>query len=249
MSADRRRSAVADRLRELRRVRGLTQAQLAEGVGITQKMVSHYEVARYIPTAEMLDRLADALEVKAEQRGELHDQVAELSVEVSALRVIHRRGGERSIQADIGAQERAAQTIWDYQGVIIPGLLQTADYSRAMVPLIAPTLPDLDDLIAGRAERQRVLYDSSKSFRFLLHESALRARVAPDQVLRGQLDRLLYLASALPHLAIRVLPFSARLRDTWVMTSFIALDDRVWVELQAGLVAIRDPREVVMYRE
>ncbi|MGI0156620.1 MAG: helix-turn-helix domain-containing protein, partial [Thermoplasmata archaeon] len=44
VSADRRRSAVADRLRELRRVRGLTQAQLAEGVGITQKMVSHYEV-------------------------------------------------------------------------------------------------------------------------------------------------------------------------------------------------------------
>jgi hypothetical protein len=66
---------------------------------------SHYEVARYTPTAAMLDRLAEALELAGDQRSELHDQLAELAVEVNTLRVIHRRGGgERSIQADIGAQ-------------------------------------------------------------------------------------------------------------------------------------------------
>lgn len=211
-------------------------------------MVSHYEVARYLPTPPMLDRLAKALRMPADERSALHDQVAELAVEVNALRVLHRRGGERSIQGDIGAQERASQSIWEYQGVVVPGLLQTPEYTRAMVPLIA-TLPDLDDLIAGRAERQQVLYDASKNLRFLIHESALRARVAPDDVMRGQLDRLAYLSSALPHVEIRTLPLAARLDVAWVMTSFIALDDRVWVELQAGVVAIRDPREVTAYRD
>jgi uncharacterized protein DUF5753 len=95
--------------------------------------------------------------------------------------------------------------------VIVPGLLQTADYSRAMAPLIAPTLPDLDELV---------------SCRFLLHESAVRARVASVEVMRGQLDRLTYLAAAFPHVEIRLLPFSTRLLDAWVMTPFTSPSTR-----------------------
>ena len=45
-----------------------------------------------------------------------------------------------------------------------------------------------------------------------------------------------------------MLPFSARL-DAWVMTSFWIDDDEVGVELQAGTIAIREPREVALYRD
>jgi Domain of unknown function (DUF5753) len=211
-------------------------------------MVSHYEVGRYSPTPDMLGRLADALHLTEDARAELVDRLAELTVEVSTLRVLHRHGGERAIQATIATREQAAAVIWDYQDEVVQGLLQTPDYTRALLPLLAATLPDLDDLVAGRLERQAVLYDRSKAFRFLLHEAALRARVAPAVVLRGQLDRLRSIVVALPHIELRVLPFSAPL-DAWVMTSFRLVDDEVQVELQTDQVTIRDLREVAMYRD
>jgi hypothetical protein len=173
--------------------------------------------------------------------------LAELAIEVSTLRVVHRQGGERAIQASIGGQEQAASVVWDYQDEIVPGLLQTPDYTRAVVPQIDPTLPDIDDLVAGRSERQRVLYDRTKSFRFLLQEAALRGRVAPTDVLRGQLDRLQALTAALPHVELRVLPFTARLTAR-ALTSYRVIDDTVEVELQRDTVTIRDPRDVAMYR-
>jgi transcriptional regulator with XRE-family HTH domain len=247
--SDRRRVAIALRLRELRRTAGLNQAQLAERLGITQSMVSKLEMGRSTPTTDTIERLGAALDLPAAVQEQLQDQLAELTIEVETLRVMHRQGGERSLQAKYAAQEAAASVIWNYQDKVVPGLLQTPDYTRAMVPLVAPSLPDLDDLIRGRAERQHVLYDRSKSFRFLLDEAVLRRRVGPSDVLRGQLDRLTALVTALPHVEIRVLPFSARL-SRWTMTSFWIYDEvSVGVELQAGTVSIADSREVATYRD
>jgi transcriptional regulator with XRE-family HTH domain len=241
--------AIALRLRELRRTAGLNQAQLAERLGITQSMVSKLEVGRSTVTTDTLDRLVAALGLPAPIQEELRDQLAELTIEVETLRVMHRQGGERSMQAKYAAQESAASVIWNYQDKVIPGLLQTPDYTRAMVPLIAPTLPDLDDLVRGRVERQQALYDQTKSFRFLLDEAVLRRRVGSSDVLRGQLDRLTALVAALPHVEIRALPFSARL-PRWTMTSFWIYDEAsVGVELQAGTVSIADPREIAAYRD
>ena len=245
--SDRQRRTISARLYQLRLTGGLTQLALAERLGVTQSMVSKLERGTTTPTSEMVHRIVQVLGLQPEVRDELLDLIAELAVQVNTLRVMHRRGGERSIQGDIAVRERSAREILDYQDEVVQGLLQVADYTRAMVPLIAPDLPDLNDLVAARAERQRVLYDSSKRFRFLLHESAIRARVAPVPVMRAQIDRLIYLAGAFPHVEIRVLPFAAPL-DAWVMTSFGVMDDEVTVELQAGTVSIRDPREVALYR-
>jgi transcriptional regulator with XRE-family HTH domain len=247
--SDRRRVAIALRLRELRRTAGLNQAQLAERLGITQSMVSKLEMGRSTPTTETIERLGAALDLPAAVQEQLHDQLGELTIEVETLRVMHRQGGERSVQAKYAAQEAAASVIWNYQDKVVPGLLQTPDYTRAMVPLVAPSLPDLDDLVPGRAERQRVLYERTKSFRFLLDEAVLRRRVGSSDVLRGQFDRLTALVAALPRVEIHALPFSARL-PRWTMTSFWIYDEvSVGVELQAGTVSIADSREVAIYRD
>jgi transcriptional regulator with XRE-family HTH domain len=245
---ERRRRAIGARLLELRRAAGLTQTAFAERLGITQSMVSKLEVGHSTPTGEVVERIVQVLDLPATVHEELLDQLAELSVEVEMLRVIHRRGGERSIQADVGKREATVTVLWNYSAQLVSGLLQTPDYTRSMIPLLAPTLPDVEDLVAGRVERQRVLYERSKSFRFLLHESALRARVAPTIVMRQQLDRILTIASAFPHVEVRVLSHSAVL-TAWAITSFSIADDTVGVELQAGTVRVRDPREVAAYRD
>jgi transcriptional regulator with XRE-family HTH domain len=237
------------RLRALRKAAGLSQAELGKRVGLTDRMVSHYEVGRYTPSLDTLDRLAEVLAIPADARAELVDQVAELAVEVRSLRARLRQVGERAVQGDVGAGEQAARVIWVYQSAVVPGLLQTADYMRSMAPLLLPELrDDLDGLVAGRAERQQILYDRTRSLRFLVHESALRARLAPVSVLRGQLDRLVALIRALPHVEVRLLPFTTTL-PAWTVTPFDIVDDHVQVELLTSSVALTDPREVDLYRD
>ncbi len=46
-----------------------------------------------------------------------------------------------------------------------------------------------------RMQRQQVLYDPAKRFRFILSEAVLHSRLCPDGVLTGQLDRLISLPS------------------------------------------------------
>jgi hypothetical protein len=98
-------------------------------------------------------------------------------------------------------------------------------------------------------ERQRILYDDSRRFRFLLTEWVLRTRLAPPSVLRGQIDRLVTLADGLPHVEMRVLPVGGVPPKAWAMSSFDLIDDEyVWVELQASEVITRDAGEVARYR-
>jgi len=54
---------LGDRIRELRKARGLTQEQLAEMVGVEQKHVSRLELGKSFPTIERLEKLAEAFNV------------------------------------------------------------------------------------------------------------------------------------------------------------------------------------------
>lgn len=55
------------RMARLRRARGLTQAVLAEGVGISRRMVAYYEGQSDRPPAHVLDKLAQSLRVSTDQ--------------------------------------------------------------------------------------------------------------------------------------------------------------------------------------
>ncbi len=224
------------------------QKELAALLGVSQGRVSQIETARYSLTPETLARLADALALPASVRDDLTAYLADLQTEVLSLRLASRRG-HRANQARVGAAEEAASTIATYHMALIPGLLQTASYARHMLSVLLPELTGVDELVTGRLERQRILYDDSRRFRFLLTEWVLRTRLAPPSVLRGQIDRLLTLAVGLAHVEIRILPVGGIPPKAWAMSSFDVVDDEyVWVELQASEVITRDPVEVARYR-
>ena len=76
--------------------------------------------------------------------------------------------------------------------LVIPGLLQTAGYARAIMTQVADLwgTNDIDATVEARMRRQEVLYDQSKTFEFVITEAALRMLPCPPQVMLGQLDRL-----------------------------------------------------------
>jgi transcriptional regulator with XRE-family HTH domain len=57
------RAAFGDRLRQLRKERGLTQAQLGDRMGISQRLVAYYEAQGGSPSPELLVQFAEALGV------------------------------------------------------------------------------------------------------------------------------------------------------------------------------------------
>jgi hypothetical protein len=107
--------------------------------------------------------------------------------------------------------EAAADSISDYGLAVVPGLLQTSDYARALVRAGGPTLtPDIvEQRVETRMDRQRLLYSPEPpAFAAVLDESVLHRVVESPVVMLAQLRKLLEM-SRLPNVSIRVVPFDA----------------------------------------
>lgn len=105
--------------------------------------------------------------------------------------------------------EGAATDILTYETHLIPGLLQTEPYARAIMNSTGDETPAaVDKGWVIRSTRQRILdQPEPPQVRVVLCESVLRRPVGDDQVMTGQLRRLLDLA-ARPNISIGVLPFT-----------------------------------------
>jgi hypothetical protein len=107
--------------------------------------------------------------------------------------------------------EAAAGLIRTYEGQLIPGLLQTDDYMRALVR--GAHLEDSGEEVGRRVRlrmaRQMLLTrEQPPRLWAVVDEAALRRPVGGPEVMRGQLERLLE-ASKLPNVTLQILPFDA----------------------------------------
>jgi transcriptional regulator with XRE-family HTH domain len=147
--------------------------------------------------------------------------------------------------------EASASWIGEMALTIVPGLLQTADYTRAL--MAAGQGLDgrrAERIVASRAERQRML-DRPQAPRvsFLLDESVLLRPIGGAAVLRAQLAHLLEVARS-PRVDVRVLPMAlgahAGLRGSFVLLRFPAITDPdiVFVENRVGDAIFENEAEV-----
>jgi transcriptional regulator with XRE-family HTH domain len=106
--------------------------------------------------------------------------------------------------------EAAAVRFRDFQSMVIPGLLQTENYARAVLRA-APfpgSVDDIDRQVALRMERQNILTQPSPPDLWLvLTESVVRVQVGGPPVMRSQLRRLIDVAER-PNVTLQVLPFT-----------------------------------------
>jgi hypothetical protein len=109
--------------------------------------------------------------------------------------------------------ESAATAIKVWQPAFVPGLLQTAEYVRALrrSPITSAVMnrqPD-DEFVAARlARQQRLSDDPPLSLRTVIYEAVLRNLPGGKEEARGQLDHLAKMAD-FPNVALQVFPFSA----------------------------------------
>lgn len=240
----RERRPVGARLRALREAAGVRQTELAARLGITQGRISRLELETLVPTSDLVARYLDALGAPESVHQAILDELIKQRVEVATWRRLHR-AGLRQHQQRYGTMERAASTIRDWSDHVVPGLLQTSEYIRAMCRAWdVPGLSDVEGIVTGRLERQEALHDRSKRFSFLLGEAVLRTRDIPPEVMREQLDAIV-LASLASHIELGVIPDGVMVPSS---TDFLLLDDQtVVISLDTREVVIREPEEVARY--
>lgn len=112
-----------------------------------------------------------------------------------------------SYSMDFMRYEAEAIVLNSYQTQFIPGLLQTEETARALLSAYCPPLDDetIEERVAARLERQSLLEKQTKSFNFVIEETALRRRIGSTDARRKQLHHLL--AAGEPrHVNIQVMP-------------------------------------------
>lgn len=146
--------------------------------------------------------------------------------------------------------ESAANVLSAYDPTFVPGLLQTEQYTRALLDGRGPETK-VDAIVRLRAERQRrYLHEAAgPRLRFLVDEAALRRWIGGPETMRAQLEQLKS-AARLAHVDLSVVPFTlgahSVLRNGAIALTFNDDDDVLFVEGPNGALTTRDDQEAVV---
>ncbi|MHA6627075.1 helix-turn-helix domain-containing protein [Pseudonocardia sichuanensis] len=242
------RVGFGNRLRRLREDADLSGKLLAERLGWPASKVSRLENGRQTATVSDVEELAVALGLAAPVRAGLIEDLRSLRVEYATWRR-QMRGGFAPRQRAGRALLEGATTLRAFQPSLVPGLLQTAEYARALYRGVAEFDGgpyDIEAAVRGRLQRQELLYEPGRRLRFLLTEAALRSRLAPAGVHRAQLDRLLVLAGA-DTVELAVLPWTVELPRAMTHSFDVYDDHLVLVETVTAELGVRDSEDVALY--
>lgn len=246
-------SALGERLRAVREAAGLSGVALAAalGPGWRQSKVSKIETGRQLLTADEVAAWAAATGSPKAPLMALREKAA---AEYANYRDrIADAGGPVAVQDELTALARSCTFLGQYQGVLVPGRLQTPAYIRESSAgnefvAVNGVLPDMvDHVVAAKIRRQSLLYEPGREFVHIVGEAVLRTRYGAVSVetLRGQLLHLAELAT-LPRHTFGVIPFSHAFP---VAAAEFSLYDRdlVVVETIAGDLQLTEPEVVVRY--
>jgi transcriptional regulator with XRE-family HTH domain len=240
------REAFGLRLRELRKDSGISGRELAVHLGVHESKISRIEHGKVTPSptdVRAYCQLCNADDELPELLASLHN--------IDAAYIEWRRllgAGIKRAQQQVMKNEAAAEFIRNYEPQVIPGLLQTAEYSEAKLRSVIDFYQLPDDLDAGvskRMERQQILYKRGHRFHFLISEKALYGTVGTNHTMIGQLDRLLSILG-MPRVTFGIVPLAAEVILS--IENFMMFDNRmVKVEGHTAELTITQPREIALY--
>jgi len=200
-----RRRRLGAELRRYREQAGITIDVAADRIGCSKSKGSRIETGHNSATPKDVQEMLEVYGVK--------DTAAEELVQIA--REARQEGWWHPFTtvltgAFVGL-EAAAKRVRAYEQQVVPGLLQTEHYAKAM---LYDARPDIDELEAERRVRVRMQRQSLLSqddpieLWVVLDEAVLSRPVGGDTVMRGQIARLVE-ATEMPNVTLQVLPFDA----------------------------------------
>ncbi len=250
-----RQRRLARTLKELRGAARLTLAQSAQHLACAESKISRIEAAQ---SGIRLVDLRLLLDLYGVPDPEVRTRLEALSREGRLRGWWDRYSDALSpIYADYIALEADASDVYSIQTFLVPGLLQTEDYTRAVVRAqIQDATPEqVETLTKVRQERRSVLNRATPLRMWVvISESALKHRIGGRAVMREQLD-FLCAAAEQPNINIQVLPETsdvhAALFGPVSILSFpeSTETDVVYVDSLLSTLYIEEPEEVFKYSD
>ncbi|WP_370414565.1 Scr1 family TA system antitoxin-like transcriptional regulator [Streptomyces fradiae] len=182
-------SFIAAKVRDARKARGWRQVDLAAKVFSSTTRISEIENG-------------DPPDLKL---GRQIDQVLDLGGRLTNLLVIRDRVAFRDYAQGFLRDQARARAIYEFS-LVVPGLLQTPDYARAIMSLEDPDgVTDVEGSVQRRVERQAVFQGPNPPWLWVvLDESALTKVMGSKKVMREQIEWLLE-ATEKPYINVQVL--------------------------------------------
>ncbi|WUH98949.1 helix-turn-helix transcriptional regulator [Spirillospora sp. NBC_00431] len=225
---------IAVELRLFRELFNLTGTEVAEILGLEKSSVSNMEAGR----TKLRMGHAEKLDQRYKTGGHFQRLV---------------KLAEKTHNPDWFAQftryERRSTLIRPYSALLVPGLLQTPDYARAVIEG-AQMLDNVDQALQERMTRQEILKgENPPELHALIKQSVLEDPVGGPDIMRAQLAHLITM-SHLKNIIIRVVPRSLGAHPG-VDGSFTLLTaskgEYAWSEAVGGGRLVSDPAEVREY--
>jgi len=183
---------------ELRRARaatGLSQEQLGQRVGYSAALVGKVETGERAPSQDFAKRCDQALPGAEGLFARMHALTQRWD------------GGYPSWFAEwVEAERRAASLCW-WEPLLVPGLVQTADYARALFEAWRQADGDeLEQLVTGRMDRQSIFdRPDPPSLWVIVDEGVLHRRIGSAKIMHDQLTHLADVADR-PNVTVQVVP-------------------------------------------
>jgi transcriptional regulator with XRE-family HTH domain len=227
---------------------GLTGRALASATGQHFTRVSKIEHGVQPPTDKDIRDWCRACNAE-DQANDLIATLRALESTYLEFRRQARSGMKRVLGAHTLSLYEQTTLFRIYEHNVIPGLFQTADYSAAMLSFwidFLETPNDLDDAVAVRMERQRVIYQRGKRFAVVLEEQALCTWFGDAATQASQLDRLLAVMS-LPTVSLGIVPMKTERPGVpsagfWIFDNSLAA-----LETPTATIEVTRPNEVALY--
>lgn len=153
--------------------------------------------------------------------------------------------------------EAGASAIHQYETVLVPGLLQTVDYSRALMRRISPAVSDdaAEQYVISRQERQQRLFgDDPPEYWAIMDEAAVRRQVGGVKVMNDQIEHLIRCAEE-HRVILQIIPFLAGahpgMEGNFEMLHYedAVSTDVVYVEGRAGNLFLHREADLRLHRQ
>ncbi|MQA78369.1 MAG: helix-turn-helix domain-containing protein [Streptosporangiales bacterium] len=254
-SAQAARQALVVQLREVRERAGLTARALAAEAGWRPQKISRVEHGVRPISAVDLSTWCQICGVSPERTEEL---LAERSTAAGMWTTMQRlhRAGLKQAQESVRSEFEQVRLYRCYQPMVVPGLLQIANYTATALESVNDLLglsgDDVAEAVVERMDRQHVLHRPDARWLFVVEEQVLHHRVCVPDVHRAQLKHLRAVMSY-PSVSLGIIPSDVDRPLRWPCEGFAMMEGPGWrkvnVELVSGYLQITTPSELALYRD
>jgi transcriptional regulator with XRE-family HTH domain len=239
-------------LRTLRIAAELSRADVSQAIDMSISKIGRVETAETGIYLDDLEKLLDLYRVTGSRRVEVLD-LARHADERGWLRILGTTRHSENWQTWIDFESEAS-VLLHYQPLIIPGLLQTPDYARAIIRSTGTGIDlsdaDVDTLVSSRMARQGILSKTNPvKLHAVIEETVLRRSLHADSLDR-QLRHLVE-SAARPNITIQLLPVDVGphpgLNGPFIILEYDAEPSLVWLENRISSLFLDEPDQIEIY--